>query len=230
MILDGIKWIMFDLDNTLVDFSIASKKALVQTCKDNNLEFNDSFYSTYYKINKKCWEDFEAGIKTAMDIRKERFTHTFDKLGISNIDGFAFNAEYMKHIVQFTEAYDGIIDMLSTLKSNYVLSIVTNGLKEAQRPRMDLVQITKYFDSIIVSDEIGHSKPSSAYFDIAFNSLENNIDKQDILVVGDSLKSDILGANNYGLKSCWVSNGKINDTSILPDHSIEHAVDLIMTR
>lgn len=227
MILDGIKWIMFDLDNTLIDFSIASKKAIVQTCTDNNLEFNDTFYSTYSKINKKCWEDFEAGTKTAMDIRKERFTHTFEKLGIANLDGFQFNAEYLQHVVQFTKAYEGVIDMLATLKNNYLLSIVTNGLKEAQRPRMDLVQITEYFDSIVVSDEIGHTKPSAEYFETAVNSIDDKIDKHEILVVGDSLKSDILGANNYGLQSCWVNNGKINDTNTIPKYTIERAIDLI---
>lgn len=220
---------MFDLDNTLVDFSIASKKALVETCKENDLELNELLYSTYSKINKKCWEDFEAGRKTAMDIRKERFTNTFEKLGITHLDGFAFNAEYLNHVVQFTKAYEGVIDLLAILKNKYLLSVVTNGLKEAQRARMNLVQITDYFDSIIVSDEIGHTKPSADFFDVAMTSLEHSIHKHEILVVGDNLKSDILGANNYGLKSCWISNGKINDSSIYPDHSIEKVVDLIIT-
>jgi len=218
---------MFDLDNTLVDFNIASKKALVQTCADNKLEFNDNFYATYSKINKQCWEDFEAGTKTAMDIRKERFTHTFEQLGITHLNGFAFNAEYLQHVVGFTEAYDGVVVMLKLLKDNYLLSIVTNGLKEVQRPRMDLVQITTYFDSIIVSDEIGFNKPETAYFEFAFNSLDKEFDKNKVLVVGDSLRSDIAGANNFGLQSCWISNGKVNDTDIVPDHTIEKVVGLL---
>ncbi len=228
MILSEIKWIMFDLDNTLVDFSIASKKALSQTCTNNNIEFNDNFYAVYKKINDRYWQEFEAGKTTAMQIRKLRFTDTFNELGITGLDGFSFNAEYLQQMVTYTTAYEGVIELLEKCKPLYTLSIVTNGLKEVQRARLELLDMTSYFESIIVSDEIGYSKPSSEYFDIAVNSVDNNIGKKEILVVGDNLKSDIHGANNYGLQSCWVSQGKINDTGVIPDHTIHAVSDLLL--
>ena len=218
---------MFDLDNTLIDFSIASKKALEQTCIDNHIEFNDDFYAAYKKINTNYWQQFEAGTTTAMQIRKYRFSDTFRELNITGLDGFTFNAEYLQHVVNYTTVYDGVINLLEKCKHQYTLSIVTNGLKEVQRKRLDLLNMTKYFDSIIVSDEIGHTKPSKEYFDIAVNSVNNNIAKEEILVVGDNLKSDILGANNYGLQSCWISQGKTNDTDVTPNHTINSVTDLI---
>lgn len=200
----NFEWLMFDFDNTLVDFHESSKLSFDQTFKDFGLELKSDYYKIYGGINAKIWGEFEQKLITAEDIRKRRFTEFFEAVDIKGIDGYKFNAQYLKNIVKFTHIDSAIVDMLIRLKEKYRLSIITNGLKEVQRARIEKCGITQLFESIIVSDEESVAKPDKKYFDIAFQSIDHKIDKSKILVIGDSLKSDIAGAKLYGLKSCYI--------------------------
>ena len=119
-------------------------------------------------------------------------------------EGFEFNAKYLSNLVKHTTVRPEVINMLTKLKAHFKMSIITNGLKEVQRPRLDKCLMTHLFDSIIVSDEIGAAKPDLAFFDVAIKSIPITIKKDKILVIGDSLKSDIAGGINYGLKTCLI--------------------------
>ena len=106
------------------------------------------------------------------------------------------------------------------------MSIVTNGLKEVQRPRAIRLKLQQYFASMIVSDEIGIAKPDIRYFEYAYGTLKNPPPKSEILMVGDSLHSDIQGGINFGITTCWVSHGRINETAIQPDYKISNFLEL----
>jgi len=199
-----LEWLMFDFDNTLVDFHKASLLAFGQTFEDFNLKLQPEYYSIYEKINGKIWNDFEQKLITTVDIRKSRFKLLFERLNIESVDGFEFNAKYLSNLVKHTTVRPEVINMLTKLKAHFKMSIITNGLKEVQRPRLDKCLMTHLFDSIIVSDEIGAAKPDLAFFDVAIKSIPNTIKKDKILVIGDSLKSDIAGGINYGLKTCLI--------------------------
>jgi len=219
------EWLMFDFDNTLVDFHETSTLAFNQTFIDFNLKIQPEYYGIYEKINGKIWSEFEQKLITADDIRKTRFTFLFEELQISNIDGFAFNAKYLANIIEFTTIRPVLIDMITELKENYKLSIITNGLKEVQRARLDKCQITSLFDSIIVSDEIGVSKPDKAFFDYTINSIPDAVPRDKILVIGDSIKSDIAGAVNYGLNSCLIDKERKSNSTVA-DIIVQDVLDL----
>ena len=203
-------WLLFDFDNTLVDFHEASELAFHKALKDYNIDHVDSYYGIYGKINAKIWSDFEQQLITTEDIRRTRFTLFLKEIGKEDIDGYAYNAQYLSNLVEFTIIRPEVVAMLERLQGSFKMSIVTNGLKEVQRARLAKCKIDHLFDSIIVSDEIGVAKPDGAFFEHTMNSIKDSIEKEKILVIGDNLKSDIAGAKSFGLKSCHINPGTLD--------------------
>ena len=222
-----IQRLLFDADNTLIDFSNASKVAFWQTFEDYEYPCSSDLYATYQSINHQVWTDFEQGKITAERLRIKRFADFFEAVGFAPTLPKDFNKQYLENLVSKSENYDGVKEMLDGLQPHYRMSIITNGLKEVQRPRLRKLNLTHYFDSIIVSDEIGFAKPDERYFEIAFHSIDNPPPRENTLVIGDNLKSDILGGIRYGLKTCWLNaSGKANDTDIRPDFEIRQILEL----
>ncbi len=221
------KWILFDLDNTLVDFRDASKRSMKRTFEDYGLEFSKEKYADYSIVNAKVWHQFENKEIDAIRLRSLRFELYFEQAGIKDIDPFEFNHGYLMHLIDETIIEDEVLSLIKKLHGQCRMSIVTNGLKEVQRPRIERVGLTHYFDSIVVSDEIGSAKPQKEYFDYTFNTISNIPDKEHILMVGDSLNSDILGGNNYGLKTCWINPEGKKAEKTIPDIAINHVRELL---
>lgn len=220
------KWLLFDLDNTLIDFKNTSHRSLVASFKEYDLAFDEEAYHTYLTVNKGIWEAFEQKKIDAVTLRRKRFSETFQALNIKGVDPAQFNKSYMQNLVSFSYAYEGVVDLLTDLKNQYTLSIITNGLKEAQRPRLNITGIVHFFDSIIVSDEIGIAKPDKGFFDYSLATINHSFNPEEIIVIGDNLGSDILGAHNAGLPSCWISHGKENKTSLKPDIVVDNVLEL----
>lgn len=214
------KWLLFDADNTLLDFSRASKNALWKTLQDNGRECNDGIFAVYKHVNAKVWAEFEQGKISALVLRKRRFEWFFKEIGEKDLAPGRFNEAYLENVIALSVTYKGVPEMLSQLKKDYKLSIVTNGLKEVQRPRFERLQLLPFFDSVVVSDEIGVAKPHVDYFNHVYESINNPPPKEEILIVGDNLKSDIQGGLNFGIKTCWLHHGKKNDTAIKPHFAI----------
>lgn len=222
-----IKWIQFDFDNTLVDFSDASEIAFKSVAKGFGIDDSTNAYLRYKAINLKVWHEFEDKLITAEELRGLRFERYFADISERPCSGVEFNTLYLNTLIQETKIYNGVHETLTSLKDNYALSIITNGLKEVQRPRLNRLEMTGYFDSIIVSDEIGVSKPHGEYFDFAHKSISNPPRPEEILVVGDSLRSDIKGGNNFGSKTCWVSHGQPVEGEEKPDFVINRVTDIL---
>jgi len=217
----------FDLDNTLLHFSNSSHKAFSALCKEIGLDEQEESYATYHKINKVEWKLFEQGIITQDELKHSRFQNYFDHIGFK-FDGLTANGIYLKHIVEFPSYVDGVVELLNHVQaSGYKSSIVTNGMKEVQRPRIKKCNWEHYFEHIFVSDEIGVAKPQLAFFDHCLD-VSGDLDKSDILVIGDTLESDILGANRAGIKSCWMNpDNKNHPSDIKPDYQINKLSDLM---
>ena len=215
------KWLLFDADNTFLDFASASKKSLFATMGEYGQPCDDEIYATYKTENAKVWEAFENKEITALELRSLRFEMFFEVMNIKGIDPFQFNARFLENVVEMSEAYEGAIPYLTVLGKSYAMSVITNGLKEVQRPRINRLQMAHIFDSIIVSDEIGVAKPDVAFFEHSYNSISNPPPKEDILVIGDNLKSDILGGINFGVDTCWISHDRVNDTGIEPTYTVD---------
>jgi len=220
------KWLLFDLDNTLLDFSSASKIALWKTFEDYDLTCNEEIYKIYKKENAKVWISFENKEIDTLTLRKIRFAGFFEVMGIKDIDPFVFNARYLEHIVLASETYDGVPQLIKDLKTDYQLGIITNGLKEVQRPRLQKVNMIDEFQSIVVSDEIGVAKPDVKFFEHTYTTLSDQPQKSEILVIGDNLMSDVLGGHRYEVDTCWISHGKENTTDVKPVHQINTVLEL----
>lgn len=219
--------LLFDFDNTLVDFSHSAYLGLQDTFKEYNVEWTEKNYQLYKSINHGVWLDFEKGLITTEDIRKKRFTLFLESLNMTHIDGFEMNAFYLEQIVVHPKVLDHTLDALEKLSKHYTLTIITNGLKEVQRKRIEKHGLEKYFPQIFVSDEINLAKPDPLYFKHVYDRIEES-DKSKILVIGDNLNSDIGGAQSFGFRTCWYNPQQTeNSTDISPDHQIEKLTDLI---
>lgn len=219
-------WILFDFDRTLADFTETSKMAFSSAFKFFGLKETEGHYAVYEQHNKDVWTDFEDGNIDALTLRRKRFDDFFLVAGIKGIDGLDFNAIYMEKLVEHSFLLDGAMDLLQHLHGKVKMGIITNGLKEAQRPRIKLLGIEHFFDVIVVSDEIGVSKPSKAYFDYALE-LCGLPERHRVLIVGDSLKSDIKGGISSGLPTCWCNLfGMENQLSFQADFEISNLLDM----
>lgn len=216
------EWILFDIDNTLLDFDGPSKQALKSSCDIYELEFSEELYKIYKDINAKVWTEFEHGKISAIELRPLRFQRFFQKVKVNPCSPSIFNKTYLDFVVDYAKSYETIWGTLSSLKERYKISAITNGLKEVQRARLTRLNLNHFFDSITVSDEIGVAKPDKAYFDHVFNSIQNPSKPEKTLVVGDSLHSDIKGGNDYGCSTCWLSHGRANPGIIQPDYTISN--------
>ncbi len=213
-------WILFDLDNTLMDFHEASKLSFYDLMKSHGILHGPELYPIYQQVNFLVWKDFEAGKIDAVTLRAKRFQDFYLKTKIKGMDPMESNATYLQNLIRFSTMLEGSIELLDFLKGKVKMAIITNGLREVQRPRLDALNITSYFDAIVVSDEIGWAKPQKEYFDYAMNEC-NQPRKEHTLVVGDSLHSDIKGGLEYGLPTCWCNLfGQEPPKDILPDQEI----------
>lgn len=220
------KWLLFDVDNTLLDFSSACKAAFVKLFEDDGRDFKEDAYKLYKKINGQVWHDFEDGKIDAITLRRRRFEMFYDAFDGSKIDGLSYNSQYIKNMVSQSMLFPGVENLLEDLKQNYQLAIITNGLKEAQRNRLRKTNIDIHFKEIIVSDEIGVAKPDKAFFDYTIEKAQITCEPSEVLVIGDNIKSDILGGINAGLQTCWISHDNANDSDIIPHYTVSSVLDV----
>ncbi len=220
------KWLLFDADNTLLDFKRASRRAFWETFRQFGLGMSEERFSLYKKLNHGVWQEFEQKKISAERLRVKRFELLFEALEIRAMDPAECNRVFLENLVTYSEAYEGVFELLVLLKKKYQMSLVTNGLKEVQRPRLDKVRMTHFFNSIIVSDEIGFAKPDPAYFKIVFDSIPEPPEREEVLIIGDNLHSDIQGGRDFGIKTCWVSHGKSNESDVQPDYEIESVLGI----
>ena len=208
-IIHDYQWLIFDADNTLFDYNKAEKIALLKTLDDFKINYdNNSIINIYHKINHKLWMDFDKGlVKSQAEIKQKRTSQLLDALNVDrDIDKFANH--YLSNLSQNGQLLENALNVVNALAATHQLVIMTNGMTQVQRPRFAASPLTKYFTHIIISEEIKHSKPSKQIFDHAFTLMEQP-KKEKVLMIGDSLGSDIQGGINYGIDTVWYNPRKI---------------------
>jgi YjjG family noncanonical pyrimidine nucleotidase len=222
-------WILFDVDDTLLDFTSAAREAFSSMLVDLGLPEQEGYFLLYKVCNHEAWQAYEKGEINAVDLRRKRFADFKDRAGLSKeMDPLAMNAAYMENLIRHTAPLEGALEILETLQSKKVrMGIITNGLKEVQRPRIRRVGMEKFFDVVLVSDEIGLAKPDIRFFALAHEAM-GLPDKEKVLVVGDSYASDITGAKNYAFPSCWFNpHAQSLPQAEVPDFEIRSLQELI---
>jgi 2-haloacid dehalogenase len=199
------RWILFDADGTLFDYDKAEAKALVKSFDEIGYPFEPRYAAAYRQINGQIWEDFEKGLITQNELRVRRFELLFEATSVE-ADAAVFSDLYLRFLAQGTDLIEGAEEILQVLNGKVGMVIITNGLKDVQRPRLARSTIGHYFDEVVISEEVGSAKPKSRIFDVAFERMGNPA-KGEVLIVGDSLTSDIAGGINYGIDTCWFNPG-----------------------
>lgn len=225
---NDIQFIYFDLDDTLIDFSSASKEAFVRLMEYYDFSNDHQCFEIYQRGNHQTWMEFEQNLISSLELRSLRFERFLSAMNwLDKADPFEMNTKYMSFLINESNLITGALSLLNFFKNKIPMGILTNGLKEAQRPRLSKADITHYFDHIIVSDEIGISKPNQEIFTLAKDTL-GNIPTENILLVGDNPYSDIEGAQIFGFKTIWFnSNQKELPKQIQPTMTVTKLEDII---
>jgi 2-haloacid dehalogenase len=219
-------WILFDADDTLFDFHRSAQHALALTLAHFKIKPQATHIDTYESINREAWASFERNEINALELRRVRFERFLDAIGELR-DPLEMNGHYLLELSRTEFLVEGARELIEEfLEKDYRLGLITNGLKEVQRPRIAQARMESYFQVIVVSDEIGVSKPHNGFFDHAFEQM-GQPQKTAVLVVGDSLSSDIQGGNSFGLDTCWYNPKKsANLSGHTPVYEISRLHDL----
>lgn len=195
--LNNIKAVFIDIDNTLLDFDLAIINSLKTGFAKYNLgTYTDSVYETFTLINNSLWLSLEKKEISFEELKRIRFDRVFKELGI-NFSGKIFEQYFREQLHSIVFPIEGSVEILKYLKEKYLVVLASNGPQEQQVTRVKLGKMDKYVDYIFTSELIGYSKPSKEYFDKVFDILNkdnNKIERNECVMIGDSLTSDISGA------------------------------------
>ena len=214
-----IEFLFLDLDDTILDFHKAERIAISKTISEFGVEPTEEVLSLYHDINKWHWEQLELGKLTRAEVLVNRFGVLFEKLG-KEVDAPKCAKVYEHNLSQGHWFLPGAEEAVDALSKKYRLFLASNGTSSVQKGRMTSANLYRFFETVFVSQEIGHNKPSKAYFDACFAAIPG-FDKEKAMIVGDSLSSDIKGGINAGIKTVWVNPSHKDCGDIHPDYEIE---------
>ena len=213
----GYGTLLVDLDHTLLDTDAAEVAAYHHACAVVGLDDPAGSFERYRTINRSMWAAVEAGEMRATEVRTARFERFAGELG-ADVDAARMADAFVWAFAHRAELFDGALELLDALHAHATLALVTNGLSDVQRTRIDRLGLDRYFDAIVVSGEVGVAKPDPAIFDVTFAAL-NGAARSNALMIGDSISSDMRGANAAGIATCWFNPG---GGSAPPDVAITH--------
>ena len=212
-------YLLFDADNTLFDFDRADHFAFAASCTVSGLEYSEELLHRYWVHNNACWEMLERGEASKEFICVERFRRFFAELGV-DADPIAANQAHLETLATCSFPTPHSVEVCKKLSETHRLFLVTNAVASVQRGRLARAEIKPYLEAAFISEEAGAQKPTTAYFDYVFAHIDG-ITKENCLLIGDSLTSDIRGANNYGLDCCWFNpKHVVNNFDLRVDYEI----------
>lgn len=222
-----IKTVFLDLDDTILDFQRGERIALCGAFDKMNINCNDAMVERYIQINLDCWRALEQGEMTRDEVLIGRFERLFRERGI---DASATEVQeiYENLLAEEHDFLPGGLELLQEFSKTqkYSLYMATNGIPDVQKPRIRDAKIASYFKKIFISEEIGYAKPDRRFFEECFKQIEN-FNKDEAIIIGDSLTSDIKGGINAGIRTCHFNRFNKNYTDIKPDYFVNHLSEVI---
>lgn len=213
--------ILWDLDDTLLDFEYSQAYALSRCFCSIGRKLQPEELTLYSKINRSYWERLERGEITKEELIPGRFLTLFEQLGIEGVDVDKFRKKYQEALGSVFSFRDDALTICQSLRGIVKQYVITNGVAHTQLHKLRLSGLAETMDGIFISDEIGYQKPDSEFFQYCLDHMEEK-DLSKILVVGDSLTSDMLGGIRMGIPTCWYNpSGTSNDSDIHPDMVID---------
>jgi 2-haloacid dehalogenase len=219
-------WLCFDADGTLFDFNKAEIVALKRAFELVRTPFKDEYLEIYRTVEYPLWRALEQREITSVVLKVRRFELLLEatELGCS---ASQISEAFVEQLAMQSELIEGAYEVLTALRGRSKLAILTNGLKGVQRSRLANSEISNYISELIVSEEIGEAKPKLEFFETAFIRM-GSPPKSDVLMIGDSLTSDMQGGVDYGIDTCWYNPAAELRPADLPiTYEIEHLSDLL---
>ncbi|MDF1568442.1 MAG: YjjG family noncanonical pyrimidine nucleotidase [Spirochaetaceae bacterium] len=218
-------WILFDADGTLLDYDAAESHSLAVSADSFGISLSPEMHHAYREINSALWRQFELGQVSSEKLRVRRFNELAALFGLE-MSGSDFSDAYLSALARSGHMMDGAREMLDSLPRDYRLAVITNGIRDVQYGRLRAAGILEKFEYVIISEDAGAAKPSPDFFKYMCRKLDERR-KDRMLVVGDSVSSDIAGGVGYGIPSVWFNPESIpNKSDVQPDWEIRDWVDL----
>lgn len=221
------KYLLFDLDHTLLDFDAAEDIALSQLLKEEGVEDIQTYKDYYVPMNKALWKDLEQKKITKSELINTRFSRLFAHFGIEK-DGAYLAERYQFFLSKQGQTFPGVEDLLKKLISKgYDLYAATNGITYIQTGRLEQSGIAPYFKEIFISEQLHTQKPDAEFYE-KIGARIPNFDKNQTLMIGDSLSADIQGGNNAGIDTIWYNPHHLENKSLAhPTYEVHSYKDLL---
>ncbi len=200
---DAIFW---DVDGTLLDFLYSQRYAIRKCFRTAGHEITDAMIERYSRINDMFWKRLELGEITKETLLRGRFLQLFEEYSLKDIDVNSFLAEYQEALGSVYSFIDDSLTICKSLQGHIRQYVVTNGVTSTQKNKLKLSGLAEVMDAVFISEQLGAPKPHKEFFDRCFEQIQAagwTIYPDRILIVGDSLTSDIKGGMTAGLKTCW---------------------------
>lgn len=215
---------LFDLDDTLLDFRASEKLSFFRTLDQLGIrEQQEALFKTYQVENQALWKMFEEAKTTKEHLKVERFRKTFQQhqVEVNPEKASLTYLDTLPETVVLIEHAEEICQQLSELGE---IGIVTNGIEYVQERRIKNSAISPYLSFVAVSETCGHAKPDVRFFEYSVK-MAKSFDKRKTLMVGDRLETDIQGAQNFGIDSCWFNPQNLN-ADLKPTYNIQTLKEL----
>jgi 2-haloacid dehalogenase len=220
------RWVVFDADGTLFDFEHAEEVALARTFTDFGLTLSSEMLRTYQAISAVLWRKLEAGEMSWQRLRTARFEELLSREGI-DLDPAGISDRYVQNLGREGRLLPDAEAVVRELAPRFGLLLATNGIAEVQRRRLGGSVIRPFFTDLVISEEIGVSKPAREFFAEAFKRM-GHPERDEVLVVGDGLSSDIAGGAGFGTDTCWFNPRRaVNDSPVTPTYEISALPELL---
>lgn len=221
------KFLLFDLDHTLLDFDASEDVALTQLLKEEGVTDIQAYKDYYVPMNKALWKDLELKKITKHELVNTRFSKLFEHFGIEK-DGTYLANRYQFYLAQQGQVFSGAIELLDALiDRGYELYAATNGITTIQTGRLTQSGLAPYFNQVFISEQLQTQKPDAQFYE-RIGARIPIFNKKYALMVGDSLSADIQGGNNAGIDTVWYNPQHLeNKTQAQPTYEVHSYQDLL---
>lgn len=221
------KLFLFDLDDTLLDYQASERFSFAQAMRQ--IGFTEDFselFTRYQAINFELWRSFEAGAISTGFLRVERFRRTFLTQGLA-LDHERASRLYSECFTDNVVLVDGAEQVCEVLSAVGEVGVITNGVERVQNRRLAASGLLQHISFVATSDACGFAKPDIRFFEHAAR-MARPFHKGEAVIIGDRLEADILGANAYGIDSCWFNPGRLgNGSSARPTYEVASLHDIV---
>lgn len=220
-----IQNILFDLDDTLLDFALAERIAISKTLERFEIVPRPEHLARYSDLNLAQWKLLEQGLLRREEVKTRRFQLLFEELGASCSPAEA--ARCYEQLLGVGHYFmEGAEALLEALLGAYRLYLVTNGTATVQERRIESAGLARFFAGIFISERVGFNKPDTRFFDCCFSQI-TDFKKHETLIVGDSLSSDIRGGRDAGICTVWFNpRGAEASGEVVPDYELRRLSEL----